>query len=283
MICLTGDTHHDGLDTNEQIWLRNRGESASEVDITAEFVKRCEKHGVRCTIYVTGRTLADQWERLAPVAAADCCEVGGHTFDGLPRPRRSRLKAWLTGGVSCSHADRYPSRRAQERDVARMCEVAEKRLGEPIVSWRSHGFVRDRYTDEILVRHGIRFISDELNWEKLHPERLPAGLISHPLNVIMDHDHVYHAHRTREYVERQQKNWNYADDPVTGSYDVATWGELVLDQVARIEEVGGVATVLAHPICMYVADRFRTFERLLEGFAKSETIFAREVGEYVVD
>lgn len=282
MICLTGDTHHDGLNTNEQLWLRKQGDEVSEVDITAEYVKRCEAHRVKCTIYVTGRTLAGQWKQFEPVASSPDCEVGGHTFDALPRSRFSRLKARLTGGVSCSHAGGYPFRRAQERDVKRMCAVAEERLGTPIVSWRSHGFVRDEHTDHILYAHGIRYISDELTWEKTHPDRLPGGLVSHPLNVIMDHDHIYHAHRSHEYVQKQQQNWTYLDDPVTESYDVETWGDRVLEQLGRIEAAGGVATVLAHPICMYVADRFQTFERLLAAFAESQTIFARETGDYVV-
>ncbi len=281
MICLTGDTHHDGLDTNELLWMRDNGEHTSEVDISVRYVRLCEKYNVKCTLYVTGKTLADQWEQFRPAAESPLCEVGGHTYAALPRPRFSRLRAWLTGGVSCSHANSHGSYAAQNRDVKKMCDIARTRLGEPIVSWRSHGLVRDENTDEILFNNGIRFISDELNWDKPRPEKQPSGLTSHPINVIMDHDHIYHAHRTHEYVDKQQKNWNYTEDPTTESCDIEAWGVKVEEQVRQIDEAGGVVTVLTHPICMYVADRFKTFERLLGVFAKSKTIFANETEAYL--
>jgi hypothetical protein len=277
MICLTGDTHHDGLDTNEQLWMRENGDLNSEVDITAQYVKLCEKHNVKCTIYVTGRTFSQQWDKFEPVANSPICEVAGHTFAALPRPRLSRLRAWLKREVSCSHANSHGSYRAQNRDVKKMCDIAYQYLSKPIVSWRSHGLVHDENTNTILFKHGIRFISDELNWDKLHPETTPSGLISHPMNVIMDHDHIYHAHRTHEYVEKQMKNWNYTSDPTQESYDIAAWGDILIEQVGKIDEAGGVATVLIHPVCMHAADGFKTFERVLEVFSKSKTIFAREV------
>ena len=128
---------------------------------------------------------------------------------------------------------------------------------------------------------GVRCISDELSWDKLLPERLPSGLISHAINVIMDHDHIYHAHRTREYVEKQRRCWPLQDDPTSESYTVGEWGELVERQVRVIQEQGGLATVLMHPLCMFVADGFETMTRLLEFFAQYETIWASEVGRAV--
>ena len=126
MICLTGDVHHDGLATNEQLHLRGSG--TSEVAVSVEYVHLCEKHGVKCTLYTTGRTLADQWDTFRTAAESDAVEVGGHTFAALPRRWHSRLVAWLTGGVSSSHADSHGSRSAQRRDIRRMCRIARRRL-----------------------------------------------------------------------------------------------------------------------------------------------------------
>jgi hypothetical protein len=50
-------------------------------------------------------------------------------------------------------------------------------------------------------------------------------------------------------------------------------------QVENIEAEGGIATVLAHPLCMYLADGFATFEALLRVFSKSKCIWAREILE----
>lgn len=281
MICLTGDVHHDQLATNEQLWLERQGRRISEVAMSVRYTRLCEEYGVKCTLYTTGRTLADQWEEFAPIAASPLIEVGGHTFEGLPRPAFSRLRAWLGGTVSVSHANSHGSYKAQQRDVRRMMDTARRRLGRDIVSWRSHGLVRDDNTDDILYKAGIRYISDELNWERLRPNRLPGGLISHPLNVIMDHDHIYHAHRDEDYVRRQQSNWGYVTDPTRESYDIDAWANLVERQVATIEEQNGVATVLLHPLCMYSADEFKTMRRLLKFFSQYSTIWACETGQYV--
>ena len=155
-----------------------------------------------------------------------------------------------------------------------MIEIAGRRLDKPIVSWRSHGLVRDQHTYSILAKAGIKFISDDLSWHKLFPERLPEGLISHPMNVIMDHDHLLHAHRTPEYVARQKRP--FPDDPASGSYAIEEWGALVEKQVLAIEQKGGMATVLLHPLCMFSADGFKTMERLLKQFSRFPTIWASE-------
>ena len=278
MICLTGDVHHDSLGTNEQTFMRQARYDTSEVAISVEYVRLCERYGVKCTLYTTGKTLATQWDAFKPAAQSGLVEVGGHTFGGLPRARLSGLRARLTGGVSSSHAPAHGSRARQRRDIAKMLEIARQRLGRGIVSWRSHGLVRDAHTEPLLHDAGIRYISDELNWEKRCPEMTEAGLVSHPINALMDHDHVYHAHRTPEYVARQMKHYAYQDDPTRESYTVEAWGDIVEEQVAAITRDGGLATVLMHPVCMYVADRFATMERLLKRFAPYESIWACEAG-----
>ena len=182
MICLTGDIHHDSLATNEQLYLRRHEPGASEVAISCEYVRLCEEHGVKCTLYTTGRTLAAQWDGFEPIAASPVVEVGGHTYGGLPRSRLSRFLALVRGGTSLSHGHSHGSYAKQSRDAARMVDIARKRLGHAIVSWRSHGLVRDHNTNRILAELGIQYISDEINWEKHLPEEVDGGLISHPLS-----------------------------------------------------------------------------------------------------
>jgi peptidoglycan/xylan/chitin deacetylase (PgdA/CDA1 family) len=274
MICLTGDIHHRSLRINEHAYLPA---GDSEVRVAARYLRLIEEFGVKATFYVTGRTLEEEWEAFRPIAESPLVEIGGHTFAGLPRSPWSRLLARLTGKPTVSHSFSHGSYARQLRDARRMIEVVRRRTGRRIVSWRSHGLVRDRHTEPILARCGVRFISDELAWDKPFPERTPAGLVSHPINVIMDHDHIYHAHRTPEYVERQKARWTYTQDPTRESYGIEEWGELVRRQVAAIESRGGLATVLMHPLCMFLADGFRTARRLLPFFARSRCIWASEI------
>jgi peptidoglycan/xylan/chitin deacetylase (PgdA/CDA1 family) len=277
MICLTGDIHHMSLGINDQAFIPEAGDT--EAAIAGRFLKLVESRGLKVTFYVTGMTLEQEWPAIAPIAQSPLVEIGGHTYAGLPRPPGARIRSLLTGRRSVSHAATHGSAAAQERDVRRMIEVAQRRTGRRIVSWRSHGLVVDAHTYPILASNGIRFVSDELAWSKMLPERTAEGLVSHPMNVLMDHDHIYHAHRTPQYVEQQkQAGGGYPGDPDRESYSVGEWAGIVRGQVAEIESRGGLATVLMHPLCMYLADRFAAAERLLDAFSRSTSIWASETG-----
>lgn len=280
MICLTGDVHHMSLGINDQAFIPDKGDT--EAAIACRFLKLIEARGLKVTFYITGMTLEEEWPVIAPIPGSSLVEIGGHTYAGLPRPLGARVRSLLTGRRSVSHSSSHGSPAAQERDVRRMIGVAQRRTGRRIVSWRSHGLVVDAHTYPILARNGIRYISDELAWSKMLPERTTEGLVSHPMNVLMDHDHIYHAHRTPQYVEGQKRTGGgYSGDPDRESYSIDEWAAIVERQVAEIENRGGLATVLMHPLCMYLADRFAAAERLLDAFSRSESIWASETGRFV--
>jgi peptidoglycan/xylan/chitin deacetylase (PgdA/CDA1 family) len=275
MICLTGDIHHDSLKINDQRFLPD---GLTELEVCRKYLRLIEKYGLKATFYTTGMTLREQWDDFKVIAESDLVEVGGHTFGGLPRKAGGGEK---NGEFSCSHSDFHGTYGEQEEDVLKMIEIVREKTGRKPVSWRSHGLVRDENTDAILYNNGIRFISDELNWNKLLPEKTESGLISHAMNVLMDHDHLYHAHRTLEYVEKQRKNWPLRDDPTSKSFDIETWGRIVEAQVRAINELGGLATILMHPVCMYLADEFKTAEKLFEYFASCDCIWAHETDKLI--
>jgi len=277
MICLTGDIHHDSLCINDQKYIPK---GLTEIRIADMYLDILQSYNVKATLYTTGLTLVEQWKDFKRTAESPLIEIGGHTFSGLPRPFFSKLKSAF-GITTVSHADTHGKKKAQARDIKKMIDIVHKCMGKKLLSWRSHGLVRDEHTYGILAENGVRFISDEINWNKLLPEKLPSGLISHPLNVIMDHDHLYHAHRTPEYVVQQQLNWPLKEDPTSESYSIEEWGELVEKQVSDIEAKGGVATVLMHPLCHYLADKFKTAERLIKIFSRYKNIFAYETGGYI--
>ena len=159
-----------------------------------------------------------------------------------------------------------------------MINIVKKKTGQDIVSWRGHGLVHDSDTYNLLAEFGIKMISDEISSSKLFPEKTKEGLISHPMNVIMDHDHVYHAHRTKEYVEKaKQRGYGYAGDFISDSYTIEEWGEMVEKQVIDIEKKNGIATILMHPICQFLSDEFKTARKLLKLFSQYKTIWAKEI------
>ncbi|MBN1444791.1 MAG: polysaccharide deacetylase family protein [Candidatus Omnitrophica bacterium] len=274
MICLTGDIHHTSLGTNDQRYI---GKNDTEVKISCRFLELIEKHNVKTTFYITGRSFNADWQDLESITSSSLVEVGGHTYSGIPSGNLDRLKSRLLNRCPSSHGARYGSPSSQGKDIKRMVEAVREKSGYTIVSWRSHGLVYDRHTYSLLRQNGIRLISDEISAKKIFPEKTKEGLISHPINVIPDHDHLYHAHRDEEFVKKA-KSVGYGTDAFGAeSYPVEVWGDRVLERVAEIEKAGGLATILMHPVCMYLADRFRTAERLLKHFAGYKNIWAREI------
>ncbi|MDO9464454.1 MAG: polysaccharide deacetylase family protein [bacterium] len=279
MICLTGDIHHGSLNTNEQKYIEITDDS--EVKISCRYLKLLEKYGIKATFYVTGKTLDEEWEDFKPIADSELVEIGGHTYGGLPISNLYRAWCKITGKAPVSHSYTHGSCLQQKKDIQKMIDVVKTKAGKNIVSWRSHGLVFDENTYPLLAEMGVQMISDDPSWNKIYAEKTKEGLISHPMNVIMDHDHIYHAHRTKEYVDNMKENWPWPDDSTADSYTIEEWGRMVEKQVLDIEKKGGIATVLMHPICMYTSDNFKTAEKLFKIFSKYKTIWAREIPEYL--
>ena len=268
MICLTGDVHHTSLRINDQRYIARP--SDTEIKIAARYLALVESYGLKVTFYICGRCFTEEWEDLAPIVKSPLVEVGGHGHRARqPRP----LFDWYGARTGNWNGPRW----YQDWDIRTMSRVCEERAGYRPVSWRAHSYKVDPNTYRLLAKHGYRLVSDEVRARNVWPERIGEGLISHPMNTIPDHDHLYHAHRTPEYVDRINAIGYGADEFGAVSYPIERWGDLVLERVEEIESAGGLATVLAHPLCMYLADGFKTFKRLLERFARSRCIHARDI------
>ncbi len=268
MICLTGDVHHASLMTNDQMYMAES--DLTEIRVTEQYVRLLAKYGVKSTLYVCGRCFTEEWDDLEPVVTHPLVEVGGHMFNArFPR------ECFDTYGEQTGlwNGPRW----FQDWDIRRNVEVVRETMEYDIVSWRAHSYMVDANSYELLASHGIRLVSDAVEAANVLPKRIEHELISHPINTIPDHDHLYHAHRTHEYVEKINQRGYGADDFGAVSYSVEEWGDLVMKQALAIDAQGGVATILAHPICMYLADGFAVLEKLLERVAGMDTIWARDV------
>ena len=268
MICLTGDVHHMSLQINDQKHIPEPG--LTETQVARRYVELLEKYGVKATLYICGRVFTEEWEDVAAIAEHELVEVGGHMFN-------ARFPRECFDAYGEQTGEWNGPRWYQDWDIARMVGILRDRTGLEIVSWRGHSYMVDRNSHELLAKHGIRLVSDDVEKANRWPFRIAHGLVSHPMNVIPDHDHLLHAHRTEEYVARANQANYGADDFGAVSYRVEDWGCLVRAQVEAIEAQGGLATLIVHPLCHYLADGFRTFEALLATFATRRTVFAREI------
>ncbi|MBM3706512.1 MAG: hypothetical protein FJW66_08315, partial [Actinobacteria bacterium] len=235
MICLTGDIHHTSSRTNDQVYLSkiHTGESGmdTEVKISNKFLELAAEYGLKITFYITGLTLKEEWDDFKDIARSPLVELGGHTYSGIPLSGCEKIKYMLKGIKPPSHKSNYGSIKYQKKDISRTLKIIKDKTGQEVVSWRSHGYVHDENTYKLLNLFGVKFISDEISSNNIKPYRIKEGLISHPINAIPDHDHIFHAHRDKAFCNSAKLRGYGADIFGCENYYAEEWGELVRKQV----------------------------------------------------
>ncbi len=267
VIWLTGDLHHASLGTGNQ-----QHADDSEIRIAGRYLNLLEEAGVKVTFFVSGRAVEEEWQDLGPIARSPFVELGGHNYSCFDPALPHRVFKKLLGSYN------GPSF-VQRRDCLRTARIIQHRTGRAITAWRNHMYMHGPRTEEVLASCGIRLCSDGTSTAVDRPQWHPAGLWSFPLNVMPDHEHLYHAERTPEWVERWVTRYGWSDAFGPRSYPVEEWTDLVLGQLRAHAERGSVASVIIHPITLYLCDRFRSFRRILDVLASSRTIHASELLE----
>jgi len=268
MICLTGDVHHSSLMINDQKHIHDP--ALTEIRIAEKYVRLLERYRVNATLYICGRCFTEEWQDLKPVVESSHVEIAGHMFNA--RFPRECFDAYGEQTGLWNGPRWY-----QDWDIRQNVEVVRERTGKQLIAWRAHSYKVDQNTYGLMANHGLKVTSDAIDKDNLWPRRIEAGIISHPINVIPDHDHLYHAHRTPQYVAAANQRGYGADAFGAVSYTIGEWADLALSQALAIDQRGGVATILCHPLCMWLADRFRAFERILAECAGRRTVFARDM------
>jgi len=256
-VCLTGDVHHMSLETRDQEYM-----DRTEVDAAIEYAEIAGKHGVPVTLFVTGKAAREEPERVRTLAAMDHVEIGGHNYWAFGTPVHKLFRG-LTGSWN-------GPRRFQDWEIDRTVRTFSD-LGVEIRSWRDHAYRHDSNTAGLLSQAGITHFSDVV--EPDGSVREDDGLTVVPINTPPDHEHIYHAFRTPEFVAESDFEGPFGDESVGPT----EWREWVLDTVESSPDRRGAATLLAHPACMRLADNFQTFERLCDNISPFETRRVSEV------
>lgn len=138
-------------------------------------------------------------------------------------------------------------------------------------------YMHGPYTYDVLQACGIKVCSDTVSATAAGPSWAGDGLIELPINVIPDHEHLYHAERTPEWVAWWQQRYGFRDAFGSESYRVDQWADIVLSQIEANEARGALTTMILHPITMYLCDRFASARRILDRVRSAETVHASEV------
>jgi hypothetical protein len=254
-IVLTGDVHQT-IGSSDQRFTKR-----SEASLAVDYARIAGQHGLKVTLFFTGRAIVEDGKDAKPLLAMNNVEIGGHGWDAL-RPRWwHRLLSGLTGSP---HGPQW----LQRRMIERTCATLESFTRQPLRSWRNHAYRHDQHTAHLLSEVGIVVWSDQVQLERPGPFADQNDILILPINTLPDHENMYHGARTPRTVAQEGRG---------RSYPPSEWRERVSARIEAILDEGGIATILAHPICMQVADEFATFNKLGKFLSRYPSLFASEV------
>lgn len=255
MVCLTGDVHQRSYRGTDTPYSRQ-----TEVELARKYGAIAEKYKIKLSLFFTGRACQEEPDLVRAIANLPHCEIGGHTFAAFRDPLSRFFKKW--------YGNPWGTAAHQLRDIHRTIEAIQQVTGQRIHTWRNHSYIRTAETDRLLESCGICVVSDEVSDSKMTVEWKTSGLRSVPLNVLPDHEHVLHG--KYQYGTSRQ-------DRLMARMTIEDWGALVKARIQAICEQGGTATILAHPLCMEVADGMILFEDLCRHLQQYQTVWISEL------
>jgi len=252
-VVLTGDVHH-AIGSADQAFT-----TRSEAALALDYARIAARHGLKVTLFFTGKAVVENACEAGALVDAPHVEIGGHGWNAFT--------PWLWHGVlrrvlGSPHGPAW----LQRRMIRRTCDVLRRYTGKPVRSWRNHAYRRDRNTAGLLAAAGIVAWSDEVNPQRPRPYRA-GGVCVVPINTTPDHEYLRHGGWPRESATLQ---WGGP------AYTIGEWLEHVCRQVDAIVASDGTATILAHPICMKIADEWASFERLCAWLSRYPSLHVGE-------
>ena len=265
MICLTGDLHHMSLETGNQKYC-----DISEMQTAILFLDLLRKYNVKITYFITGKSFEEEWEDVKKIVFDPLVEVGGHNYDAFEKEIVHRVFKKLIGSYN-------GPKWMQRNDAIKTMSIIKEKTGKDITVWRNHMYMHGPNTEEILFDLGLKICSDGVKKDSNTPKLHKSGIYNFPINIIPDHEHLIHAERTPQWIEKWQKRYNWSDDFGSESYYIKQWAQIVLEQLKERESKGLVSNVIIHPITMYLCDKFVEVEKILRFISTCETVHMSEL------
>lgn len=265
-IVLTGDIHHNSLRTQDQRFL-----TISEPQTALEYADIARQHGIKVTLFASGKAVKEEPDVFNSLASMENVELGGHNYYCF-KPKlfyaASRRLFGLSNGL----------RLFQDWEIKKTKQIFKNMIGVDIISWRDHGYRTDKNTLKLLEQNGIKLVSNDVGPNFANPFPLNSNLMSLPVNVLPDHDHLIHgsvvkkASNCNSTVATELKRSKFKH----GIYDTLNWEQMVKKQTGAMIEQNCIATLLVHPCCMKILDNFSVFRKLCGFFNSFCSLFAKD-------
>lgn len=267
MVALTADVHHMSLQTKDQKYLEE-----TEPRITETYADIAGRNGVKVTLFVTGKALEEEPKVFQRLARKNHIELGGHNYYAF-KPR------WLYNWIFYRAYGLWNGPAAfQNWEIRSTIKQFQQTTGVRIRAWRDHAYRHDKNTYRLLADNGIKVVSDEVGPETPGPYLHEEGIVSLPVNVMPDSDHMYHGYFTPKTTE----DWSLrrSEFPPDMMWP-EEWLERVKSQIESIVKQGGTASLLVHPAPMKISDDFETFNKLCSFLSQFESEHVTEVAHHV--
>lgn len=249
---LSADLHQQSLNTGNQQY-----SDLEELETADIFCDLLNQANIQYTLFFTGRCFIEHTELATRLSQHPNASVGGHGWNGFQPELWHRVCKKLLSSYNGPYW-------YQSMDVSKTKAIIEKYSGKTVRVWRNHMYMHGPHTESILAKHNIKLCSDGVAKNQSLPLSHPDGIFNYPLNIMPDHEHIYHAERTVEWVEEWQARYNWRDDFGPESYPIEQWCEIVLAQIDQAVLENKNINMLIHPITMYLADDFKSLRRIID-------------------
>jgi hypothetical protein len=251
----------------------NQGHSVrSETSIALEFISMLNARSTKATCFITGKAFEEEWDTVKSICASPNIETGGHTYNCF------MPELWHRGCNKILGSYNGPKWQ-QNWDIEKTKRIIKRKAGIDITSWRNHMYMHGPHTEELLLKNGINVCCDGVDRSSDDFKQHQSGLLNFPLNIIPDHEHLYHAERTEKWVSTWIKRYNWSDDYGSESYYFEDWFEIFKHEILKREEQGVISHLIIHPITIYLASYSNSLQRVADFLANFDSIFVNELVE----
>ena len=236
-IIFTGDIHNMTMNGGDQILLRNFDSVNTEVKLCKTFLEILNKYDFKPILFFTAKAIIEEEDYIKFLLKNYDFYVGGHTFSAYKPKLLYRSLFRLFGTY-------YPLKFFQDIDIKKTKQIINDKLAVNTVLWRNHAYFNDKNTNELLMKNNFKIVSNLVDLN-IHRPFDKDNITVLPINTYPDHEFLFHS-------TDHLSDWS-----------LAKWYDLNFEQIKNILQNNGIATLLTHPLCIYLEDKFASFENFV--------------------